>query len=497
MWASAVTPIQIPHTIDRGSVLLPNFTEASGDVGPQDFENGLVLSRCRSNPTLGGVSKCPVPYFQNALLNTAREATTLNGALRNHSKLDTPSWTYQGRSYGVGGSVGLGSVRKIPVDFHLTGYSFEEDGYNASAHCYYASYSNLTIQHKKNQGSLGIFRLQGTVPNVFPDPQDPMIAWCDKPCKDTTRSAMFAWVAGNDRQGQHVVAIAATAWYRNDFSNLTCSLEFHPTKFTVSVNATNTSITVTSNDNTTTGPDPKGHLVRDTIRSLHFLSRLSPSLYISVMGDAFQSNANSIQMRFPTMARPEAVLRATEDSFEAILDDILSIYGGGQIGIANAITNTTIKGTFNSFRLGKPLVHDLTLLVNLVIVSGIVFESIRTKCWRNLPKYDIADFKSTVTAASFGGTAISKKIQQQYRDEHKNKKWTADSADRKLGNLAVCLRQDEFEAPRIILQLDKGLLMQDEAEEDGTEMEDGTASLETDSFKGATTAWGPIGQHNE
>ena len=107
-------------------------------------------------------------------------------------------------------------------------------------------------------------------------------------------------------------------------------------------------------------------------------------------------------------------------------------------------------------------------------------------------KYDIADFKSTVTAASFGGTAISKKIQQQYRDEHKNKKWTADSVDRKLGNIAVCLPQDEFEEPRITVQLDKGLLMQDEADEDGTEMEDGTASLETDSFKGATTAWGPI-----
>ena len=111
---------------------------------------------------------------------------------------------------------------------------------------------------------------------------------------------------------------------------------------------------------------------------------MSPSLYISVMGDAFQYNANSTQTRFPTMARSEAVLRATEDSFEAILDDILTIYGGGQI--ANAITNTTIKGTFNSFRLGKPLIHDLMLLVNLFIVSGIVFESIRTRCWRDLPK---------------------------------------------------------------------------------------------------------------
>ena len=91
LWASAVTPIQVSHTIDRGSILLPNFNEASGDVGPQTFEGGLVLSRCRSNPTLGGVSNCPIPYFQNALLNTAREATTSNGAPRNRSKLDTPS----------------------------------------------------------------------------------------------------------------------------------------------------------------------------------------------------------------------------------------------------------------------------------------------------------------------------------------------------------------------------------------------------------------------
>ena len=119
----------------------------------------------------------------------------------------------------------------------------------------------------------------------------------------------------------------------------------------------------------------------------------------------------------------------------------------------------SIQGSFDSYRIGTPLVHTFTLLLNLLIVLGILIEAFRTRFWRDLPKYDMMDLNSFVTAASFGGKEISRKMQQQT-----HRKWTADPGDRKLGEIEVCLRQDKSNDPRIIPH-HNGLL-QDEADGD-------------------------------
>lgn len=172
------------------------------------------------------------------------------------------------------------------------------------------------------------------------------------------------------------------------------------------------SIVVTANGTATADPDPTRVLVNQTVLSLEFLSKMSPSLYVSVLGDAFSYNLNTTQT-LSGMARPEAALRATEALFEAILDDILGAYGSGQIMIHNETTTNSIQGIFTSYRIGKPLVHAFTLVLNLLIILSILFEALRTRFWRDLPKYDMVDLKSTATAASSGGKGVSRKIQQK------------------------------------------------------------------------------------
>lgn len=320
----------------------------------------------------------------------------------------------------------------------------------------------------------------------------------------------FAWFAQSNNQGQHIVGITATAWYAKDYHNLQCPLDFIPTKFTVSANVSS-SIIVRSNGTATIEPDPTGLLVSNTFLSLEFLFNMSPSLYIyaPVVGDAFQYNVNTANKLFHKLTRSEAVLRAIEALFEAILDDILGIYRGTQAGIAHDTTSTTMQGTFDSFLLGKPFVHYLALLVNLVIVLGIVIEGTRTRFWRDLPRCDVMDFTGTVTAASFGGNDLSSKIWQQYNEEHQNgnknkskrwttEKWTAHPGDRKLGSIAVCMQQDGLEEPKIMLPSKGHILTLGKADEDDTEMDhhdDGTASLETDSS--IVTMWSPVELHNE
>ena len=364
----------------------PSFPEASEDVWGQFGQNqtfnisSCMVKRIRQTPSF--VTNCPIPYHQNALINTAREAMAPDGISRDHSKLDNPTWVYQGRSYGAGSSVGLMSPSEIPADLQLSKYSFEEIGYNASVQCNHIISPNLTIEYYINQGSLGVFRLEGTLPNMTEQAHDPIIAWCDKSphkavCEDPGGATMFAWYATSNDQGKSMVGIRATSWYEDDFINIQCSLKFVPTVFTVTVNVVNQSIVVTANDTAAPDPDPTRLLVNNTVLSLEFLSKMSPSLYVSVLGDAFSYNLNTTQA-FSGMARPEAALRATEASFEAILDDILGVYGSGQIMINNETTTKSIQGIFKSYRIGEPLVHAFTLVLNLLIILSILFEALRT-----------------------------------------------------------------------------------------------------------------------
>ena len=499
LWASAITPLPTTHSAARGRIMVPSFSEASKDHWDQFGQSQKFnIANCAIQSQLPSfVTNCPIPYRRNALINTAREATTPNKSEpRSHSKLDSPAWIYQGRSYGAGSSVGLKRVGHMPKNLQLNSYSFEEIGYNTSVQCHYDSHpNNLTFIYHINQEDIGVFRLQGTLPGMTKPAHDPIMAWCDKSshkkdCEDPKGATMFAWFATSNDHSQYKVGIRATSWYEDDFDNIQCSLEFVPTVFTVAVNVTDRVIVVTAKDTATTDPDPTGLLKNNTVLSLEFLSKMSPSLYVSILGDAFSYNLNTTKQVFPDMARPDAALRATKASFEAILDDILGVYGSGQISIVNDTTPKSIQGSFDSYRIGKPLVHACTLVLNLLIILGILIEAFRTRFWRNLPKYDMMDLKSTVTAASFGGKDISRRIQARSPE-----KWTADPGDRKLGAIEVCLRQDKTNEPRIIPYHDD--LLQDEADGDDIEMDGPTAPFEPDPCEGAASVWSPLGLHEK
>ena len=254
------------------------------------------------------LTNCPIPYYQNSLINTAQDATALGGTPRNHSKPDNPTWTYQGRSFGVGSSVGFDSFSsEPPKDFQLSRYSFEETGYNASATCDRVSplHDKLHLTYKLSQAYLGIFRLTGTVGNIAGRASSPVIVWCDplcykngkgekhcrEKCEDPDGAAIFAWFATGNDQGQYMVGIRAQNLYAHDFDHIQCSIDFIPTVFKVTANATNTnnSITVTQSDraNDPTRPGPTGTLMNLTVHSLQLLSTMSSSLYLPVLGEAF------------------------------------------------------------------------------------------------------------------------------------------------------------------------------------------------------------------
>ena len=200
--------------------MVPSYPEALEYIWSQFGENqtfdisSCMVQRIGVKPFF--VTNCPIPYYQNALMNTAREATAPAGTLQDHSKLDNPKWVYQGRSYGVGSSIGLMSPSDIPADLQLSNYSFEEIGYNAGVQCNHIKSTNLTIEYQINQESLGVFLLEGTLPNMAKPVYDPVIAWCDESphkavCEDPEAATLFAWLATSNDQGKSMVGIKATS----------------------------------------------------------------------------------------------------------------------------------------------------------------------------------------------------------------------------------------------------------------------------------------------
>lgn len=93
------------------------------------------------------VSDCPTIEAIGALVVLPATATDPSGSLRVHSKLEDATWTYSGRSYGVGSSQGLFN----PADESaFTAYT-----YNLT--------SNFTLSRVGSEGYIDIIELEGAL----------------------------------------------------------------------------------------------------------------------------------------------------------------------------------------------------------------------------------------------------------------------------------------------------------------------------------------------
>ena len=128
---------------------------------------GYLLDQCKSSPSKTGAFSCSVPYLQGPILMSASFANSLNGEPRKPSKIDHPSWSYRGRSYGVGSSSGWIS----PSISHALAYNYTEFGYAAKTHCPKKSSSNFGITLVPEEGDerrVTVWEVAGYLPNSTP-----------------------------------------------------------------------------------------------------------------------------------------------------------------------------------------------------------------------------------------------------------------------------------------------------------------------------------------
>jgi len=155
LWAGALTPLLTTVARDGALLQIPVYTEDTrnglGGWGDEFQLIGVdvwnILGNCTSvDNELGYISSCPVPDLQASLLSSGSSASTLSGLPRNHSKIDNPSWSYRGRSYGVASSPGIVSPAGFTDDLSPLSYTYTQAGYNTNVTCTKNSSTDFAVQ---------------------------------------------------------------------------------------------------------------------------------------------------------------------------------------------------------------------------------------------------------------------------------------------------------------------------------------------------------------
>ena len=454
LWAGALSPLFVLKVQELGDQSLPAFTErtrANWDSqsqvrGPQIWN---INDDCTViNDVRGLVPSCPVPTLQGLLLLSASSATTLDGWPRKHSKLDNPNWEYIGRSFGTGSSVG--QTNDIRIDNKILYYNYIEFGYVADVSCIQNTTSdfhfrliwskdqNVSASEYQNahhpelefdhslphlRAELSTYFAEGYLPNSIMGAPElyPIISWH----KEYENIAAWATFVNDDR---NMIAVAAGTNLYQKLNQTQCEVFFTPMAFNVTVNRSQQSIAVeplTSAE--TQDVEPTGHLQANVIHSINLLARMSPSLYVSVLGETLNRNVERMQKQKPYLNLTEAVTSAVADSFTAIIDDILVAYGASQISNAHDTTFSAARGVVEAVKIGQPLYRHLIFALNSLMILLVAFEVARTRCWQGVTKFNDLDIVSVIIASSAGGGGVAKAVWDQH--DTRGTDWVADPSD--------------------------------------------------------------------
>lgn len=226
------------------------------------------------------------------------------------------------------------------------------------------------------------------------------------------------------------------------FNSTQCTVDFIPTKFSVTVNHTDFTTNVTSSEDPIVGQEvediePTKSLINITMHMpTSFSQQHACDLYTSLVGNTFESNIQSIipafNSRVPstiTMNRSET-LRGVEDTFTSMLDNSLLALSTAQLMVAHDTQSVNATVSLSAVRIGKSVYVYIPAGINLTILLIYLMESVRTQAWRGLTRLDYTNIKEVVVSTSKGGSMVADEARRHQEGE-------ADSAD--VGKIRVRL----------------------------------------------------------
>lgn len=263
LWAGSLTPVSTVSS-HFTTIQIPQFFNMTSirEWPSQVSESGPSLRNEK-----GFFTYSPGILYQGLLSQSLSTATTLDGSLRQHPKYDNSKFTYLGRSYGAGASVGL-SDDAILKNAFATGYTFQEVGYIAETECVYNSSTNFVLEPDGED----LYTAIGYLPDSASGEFSVYLG------HDPSAIVAIGVAAANTGPNPRYFGIAAGTSYSN-LNTAQCKTSFIPSVFNVSVHITSKNITVTKINATANDIDPSRNLTHVLERQFELFSNQLTTFY--------------------------------------------------------------------------------------------------------------------------------------------------------------------------------------------------------------------------
>jgi hypothetical protein len=435
LWAGSMTP-SVSRTTGSGMLLVPSYEDVS-----MIMEYPMMIGS--SGPSLRtqkGFFTYSVGQQQSGqLMGSAASASSTGRGPHVHRKLDNTQFSYRGRSYGVGAPAGL-MDQGISSNTQVAGYWYQETGYLTNVTCIYNTSSNFVLSGPVNEW---MYAASGNLPDSVNGSEYSNYIGHDG------KAIVAIGVAFSDHSPRRYLAIAAGEAY--GFLNSTqCEFDFTPTLFNVTVDIGNLNITVRP---TATMRDfnPQRNITRTVVRQFELMSNDMTNLYVSLLGEAFNSSIAAHKMSRASASRDpfteeEATLAGLTNSITAMADDMLVLYASAQLMVGRMFTQQPARVYVYALQFGQPGYIYAIFSLNLLIILAVMAEAARTYGWSDLGRFNYLDPRDLIIAASRGGAEIAEAADQvvEKRDRRKPKHvWLLSDPDEGNGSLVVNMKGDE------------------------------------------------------
>ncbi|KAL7896622.1 hypothetical protein HDV63DRAFT_68476 [Trichoderma sp. SZMC 28014] len=322
-----------------------------------------------------------------------------------HEKLDRSKFTYIGRSYDIGSSIGLVDDEILSNNLAL-GYAFQEAGYKADVNYIYNASSAFSLSSTVVDL---VYAASGPLPDSDNGPEYSDYIGHNMDRIVSIGVAHFANESASVYPLRRYLAFATGSNY--DFLNtVQCEIDFIPTLFNVTVDLQGQNITVNAtNDTKVQDIDPSRRPKSTVMRQFELIANDETNLYISTIGTAFNASITDFRTYIYSSSHPsqlsdtDIILAAVENSIVTMTDDMLVAYASAQLMVGNLTQgiNATVRVTAIAF--GGIKYNIAVFAANIAVILLLLIEVIRTRGWKGLSDFDVEDVRQLIIAALEGG----------------------------------------------------------------------------------------------
>ncbi|KAK2737572.1 hypothetical protein FQN55_001002 [Onygenales sp. PD_40] len=405
VWTGALTPVAAVGT-QNATIQIPDW---SNITHIKEYPSQIDSSGPTVRNTKGYFTYSVGMGLLGSLLASANSASTVDGSIRYHNKLDNTRYNYHGRSFGAGSSPGLNDQAILDIP-HAVNYTYDEVALASSVSCIYNSSSDFVIGREFPDNS---YPAKGNLPDSASGEYSTYIGF-------STRAIVAIGVASDPitySTPTRYMAIAAGEAYES-LDKVQCEMTFTTTQFKVSVDVSNRNITVykmaAPSSAEISNIDPHGNITHVVVRQLELISNDQTAFYRSTVGDAFNSSISDYRTSVTnngttkgTMSDSQIALRGVENAVVSYIDDILVAYASAQLQVSAFTTPAPTVVYFDALRVGSRGYIIASAGIIIVIMLLVAVEAVRMRGWRALPAFDYLDTRMLVVSASGGGPGIA------------------------------------------------------------------------------------------